>query len=166
MTVDPCRRPITANEVPHLLELGRTLRDWRARAGMTQRALADALAMNHVHVWRIEKGRRRTRASTLTHIALALADATRRSASPLDAVEILTAFLEAGGEAIAPDTAKSERSVQRKRKRRTRENLKHDLAMIRSLVDGPNAERVHGGPEHKLRERIDAASLRLYSEAG
>jgi transcriptional regulator with XRE-family HTH domain len=163
---DKCRRPITADEVPYLLDLGRTLRYWRTAADMTQAALADALAMSAVHVWRIEHGRRRTRRSTLTHIALALADASRRAGRTLDAVDVLSAFLEAGGPAIAPESPKSERSVERKQKRRVRENLKHDLVAIVERVDGPAAALLTGGPEMYLRRRVDAAYLRLVRVAG
>lgn len=156
MDVDVCRRPITDDEIPALLELGRVLRHWRLRAGMTQARLADVLAMDPNHLWRVERGRRRTRESTLTHIAVALADATRRTADPLDAVEVLAALLDAGADVLAPETARSERSIPRKRKRRTRANLRHDLAMIIEMTGG-DPSQVKGGPELYLRRRVDAA---------
>lgn len=156
-------RVVTDDEVPKLIELGQRLRYWRLQAGITQAALADALAMHRVHMSRIERGRRRTRQSTLTHIAIALVEAGRRSGHPLDAVEILTDLLDAGGEAIAPESNRSEWSVQRKRKRRVRENLKHDTAMILELVGATDELPVQGGPELFLRRRANDAYHRLAS---
>lgn len=158
---DPCRRPITDEERPHLLELGRRLRYWRQRAGLTQAALADALAMAELHIWRIEKARRRTRRSTLREIAAVIASSCRQRGDGVNAADVLAEFLTAGGPGIAPESPKSDGSVRRKRKRRRRENLKHDLALIRQLVDGPDAEPVSGGPELFLRRRVNAAMDRL-----
>lgn len=144
-----------------MVELGQRLRYWRERAGLTQAALADALAMAKLHIWRIEKARRRTRRSTLREIAAVIADSCRRRGDRVNAADVLAEFLDAGGLAIAPESKKSEGSVRRKRKRRTKANLRHDLELVRQLVDGPDAEPVSGGPELFLRRRVNAALDRL-----
>lgn len=138
--------------MPLLLDLGRTLAGWRQEAGLTQAALADALALDRVHLWRLEKGRRRTRASTLEEIARVLG-----KPSGVPAVEIFDSLIDAAGAAIAPESAKSEGSIRRKRKRRRKAALRQDLQAIRVLVEGPDAPPVGGGPELFLRRRVYAA---------
>lgn len=159
---DRCRRPIEASEVPHLLELGRSLRSWRQLVRLTQTALADELAMDPNHVWRLEAGRRRTRASTVEAIADVIAAAGRRAGVDVDRTEVRRSLIAAAGPALAPESAKSATSIDRKRKRRRRANLRHDIALVRSVVDGENAEPVRGGPELFLRRRLMAELDRAF----
>lgn len=164
---DRCRRPIEANEVPFLLDLGQTLQHWRRRAGMTQSALAESVAMSDRHIWRLEHGRRRTRSSTLDGIARAIAVTGRRNGAidvPSDV--ILDALVAAAGPTLAPETSKSVTSIERKRKRRRKADLRHDLTLIRAIVDGPDAEPVGGGPLLFLARRTHAALDALAHTAG
>lgn len=151
-SIDSCRRPITPDEAPYLAALGRVLRSWRTRAGLTQTELADRLAMSRVHVYRLEAGRRRTRQSTLEHIAHAIAWECRRRGHDVASRQVLSELLTAGGSAVAPETARSAGSVERKLGRRRREALRADLRGVAEML-GRTIET--SGPEYLLRRRLN-----------
>ena len=63
--------PVTADERPYVMALGRRLKAVREDAGWTRAQLADATGLNRKTIWRIEVGARRARVRTLA-VALPL----------------------------------------------------------------------------------------------
>jgi transcriptional regulator with XRE-family HTH domain len=107
-SVDPCRRPLEAWELPLLAALGERLRELREWAGLSQRLLGEAAELSADQVSRIERGRRRTRRSTLARLAGALAAHGR------DGDQVLAELLELVGSALAAESAFAGR-VERRR---------------------------------------------------
>lgn len=111
---DEGRRPLRAYERVHLQRLGRLIANTRRAVGITQDELALAAGLSRVQVARIETGTRRTRRSTLTRIAAALAF----EAPTLGAVErLVDDFVEEVGPALAEESAYAERVGRRRAKR-------------------------------------------------
>lgn len=102
--------PVTVDERPRLMALGRRLKAAREDAGWTRAQLADATGLNRKTIWRIEVGARRTRVRTLAVIAEMITDC------PEGLVSELT---ELGGSAIAPESPYVDR-IERRRLRRVR----------------------------------------------
>lgn len=106
------RRPIDADEVPHLEALGHRLRSLRLAAGLTQEQLAAAAEMTRSGLGKLERGERRTRRSTIDRLAAVL--------NPEDTASTTTELVELAGHALAPESEYAER-VARRRHRRARE---------------------------------------------
>lgn len=146
---------LTEAEQPFADELGELLWALRTDAGLTQKQLAGRLAMSPFTICRIERAQRRTRRSTLREIALILGPATGRDPS-----RVLAVLVETAGPALAAETRRSEGSIARKRKRKQREALKHDQALINAVLEVD--EPVKGGPKFMLRRRVNAALTRAF----
>lgn len=146
---------VTVDEAPYTRRLGQLLRLLRHAAGMTQRELADNLALGRSTLTMLELGRRRTRLSTLREIAAVLAPLVGR-----DCEVVLAALVQAAGPALAAESARSEGSIARKRKRKAREDLKHDIAMVRRVAK--DSTPVEGGPRFMLRRRLNAELDRVF----
>ena len=69
--VNAGRRPITDEETPHLAALGARVRELRTAAGLTQSTAGTLAALTADHIGAIERGQRRTRATTLARIVAA-----------------------------------------------------------------------------------------------
>src|SRR6266576_3057441 len=96
-------------ERPALRALGRRVAELRRAAGLSQAGLARCAELHRATVWRIERGERRTRRSTLERIVAALGE-------PAEVVDDLVA---AAGDALAPESQHADR-VDRRRARRGR----------------------------------------------
>src|SRR5688500_4315628 len=116
---------VTPAEEPHTEALGSRLRSLRVDAGLSRRELAALLCMSLSTIVNLEMGRRRTRRSTLCELVRVLAVLCGE-----DPQSLLAELVGLAGPALAAETKRSEGSIARKRARRTRENLKHDLALI------------------------------------
>lgn len=115
------RSPLTDAEVPHAEALGAAVLAFRKRLGIARQAAADAALLSPWGLWAIERGVRRTRASTLARIAEGLV----RSADPDDAESLDAATLAAGwvalaGPALAAESPFRERIERRARRRQRR----------------------------------------------
>lgn len=144
---------LRVEELPHAEQLGLVLRTLRHEAGLTLSGVASRVGLAVSTVCHLELGQRRTRVSTLREFALVLGPATGRDPSRLLAV-----LVDVAGPALAAETARSEGSIARKRKRRRREALKSDIAAMRLAVGDDRP--VEGGPEIRLRQRaMEAADV-------
>ncbi len=109
MTSRLLSRPIAPNEQSLFDRLGERLKSLRLDRGLSRQALADLTGLNPQTIYRIERGRRRTRSRTLGVIVSALGyDGQIRSE-----IEALA------GEALAPESTFAQR-VERRRHRRLR----------------------------------------------
>jgi transcriptional regulator with XRE-family HTH domain len=102
--------PVTVDEHPRLMVLGRRLKVAREDAGWTRAQLADATGLNRKTIWRIEVGARRTRVRTLALMAQLIVDSPE---------ELVRELIELGGSAIAPESPYVDR-IERRRLRRVR----------------------------------------------
>lgn len=133
MTADPravardrarSRRPITDEEGVFLDALGDGLRQARLARGMGLRELAAVAAVNKTTLWRLETGRRRTRASTLRRLAEGLTPWADESAPDEAEIDALTERLVMlAGPALAPESPHADR-IARRRERRHRKKLR------------------------------------------
>ncbi|HEU5151104.1 MAG TPA: helix-turn-helix domain-containing protein [Iamia sp.] len=99
----------------HLLGLGRELRAIRAEAGLTLVAVSRLATITAGHLGALERGRRRTRRSTLERIVAVLVP------DELDREATVARLVEAAGPALAPESDFTER-VARRRARRERQD--------------------------------------------
>ena len=146
---------LTEAELPHAVRLAELLWALRMDARLTQVALAGYVGITNSMVCHLEHARRRTRRSTLREFARVLGPATGRDPS-----QVLAALVAAAGPALAAETARSEGSIARKRKRRRREALKHDLELLNRVLG--DDDPVKGGPEFMLRRRVNEALNRAF----
>lgn len=105
------RRPVESVEVPYLEALGRRIRDARTAAGMTQAAAGLAAELSRNHLSSLERGVRRTRASTLERLASALTEDGEAAA------ELHRELVVLAGPALAPESAYADRVARRRRRR-------------------------------------------------
>jgi transcriptional regulator with XRE-family HTH domain len=105
---DPCRRPLQGWELSLLAALGERLRELREGCDLSQVELGERAQVSRDQVGRIERGRRRTRRSTLARLVGVLAD------QGLDGDRVLAELLELAGDAVAPESAFAGR-VERRR---------------------------------------------------
>lgn len=119
-----CRRPITSAEVPYLATAGARLRAARVESGLLIREVAERAAIGANHVSAIERGKRRTRRSTLARIVTVLVDDddNRR--------RLLAELVDLAGPALAPESAYQER-VAKRRRERSLDALTPKLAALR-----------------------------------
>lgn len=108
------RRPVEPVEVPHLEALGRRLREARAATGLTQAAIGSAAELSRNHLSSLERGVRRTRASTLERLASALTEDGEAAAG------LYRELVALAGPALAPESDYADR-VERRRRRRSRQ---------------------------------------------
>jgi transcriptional regulator with XRE-family HTH domain len=90
-------RPIELHEVPHLEALGQGLRALREQLGLDRREMARRTGLAQHHLYCIETGRTRTRASTLEWLATCLTD------TPETAQRVAAELTALAGPAIAPE---------------------------------------------------------------
>lgn len=138
------RRPLEPVEVGHLVRFGRALAELRRQAGLSQAELAWKASTTETHVGRLERGERRTRASTLDHIALALVQSCPALGDPAALLDDLCALL---GPALAAPTrreGKSAREIERRRRQRA-ERLKGWVAAEVEALANEKAEAIARG---------------------
>lgn len=104
------RRPITHDELPHLLRLGRVVARLRHAAALSQTELAWGAGRSRRMVAHVELGTRRTRAGTLREIAAALVEVLPTLG---DIEELAAQLVELAGPALAPETRYPERVERR-----------------------------------------------------
>ena len=119
--VNAGRRPITAEEAPHLAALGARVRELRTAAGLTQSTVGTLAALTPGHVSAIECGKRRTRATTLARIVAACGTE--------DPAATLAELVALAGPALAPESDFAER-VERRRLRKERRHLPAAIAAL------------------------------------
>lgn len=120
-------RPIADDERPHLDALGELVRALRHDAGLSQVELGRRAVLSGSQVSAIERGRHRTRRSTLERVVGVLFDDE-------DRVEVVLAeLLEAVGPALAPESDYAER-VERRRIRRERKAIPQLIKMHREQI--------------------------------
>ncbi len=107
-----CRRPIGRHEIAPLEALGDLLAWLQDEARMTDRELAAAAQISQRHLQRLRIGVRRTRATTLERIALALAPWL-----DVDPTELHQQLVKTAGCSLAPPSEFQAR-VDRRRQRR------------------------------------------------
>lgn len=109
-----CRRPITPDEVPYLERFGQVLQKLCRQAGLKQVEVAGGAQLSASHFWKLTRGLRRTRASTIARIANVLAPEIG-----VDPKTLETKMLRAIGPALAPeaDPAHRERIDRRRQER-------------------------------------------------
>jgi transcriptional regulator with XRE-family HTH domain len=111
------RRPIRAEERPYLLAMGAALKAARLHAGLTTRAVAERSQLDVRHLHRLERGERRTRASTLHRLVAVLGlDMAQRDV-------LLARLVAIAGPALAPESRFAWR-VRGRRQRRARKRAK------------------------------------------
>lgn len=108
------RRPVTPDEVPHLVAVGELLRGLRLEASLTQAEVAARASMRPQSVSGIERGEWRTRRSTLERMVCALVDDDDR------AEVLVEELVAAAGPALAPESRYAERAERRRRRRKER----------------------------------------------
>lgn len=111
------RRPITAEEVPHLEALGQRVTEMRTAVGLTRRSLSRLAPVSYEHLSAIERGKRRTRRSMLQRI---LAPIVHDDALEMELDELVA--IAGPALALEIDEAYAERA-QRRRERRDRRYL-------------------------------------------
>lgn len=173
------RIPITDEERPYLEALGaevralrlgshptaeeRMLRQARGRVvrqpdQLRQVELANRSDLSAYQVGQIERGRRRTRRSTLQRIVAALVDE--------DLVEeVVDGLVEIAGPALAPESIHADRVARRRaaRARRTRAQIQrmlHQLEALAAEVPGDNGARLVNMTE-RAREDVALADLEV-----
>lgn len=109
-------REIEDFEKPHLRALGSALRSLRQHAGLTQAAVADLTGMSPHTISRIERGRDRTRRSTLARILAAMLN-EEPSLGNID--HLLDGLIRRAGPALAQESPHRER-IEARRARRER----------------------------------------------
>jgi transcriptional regulator with XRE-family HTH domain len=118
------RRKIEAWEAPHLEALGAEVRRLRKLTTLTVAEFAWEIEVCVQHLWRLERGVRRTRRSTLARIAEAVdAEVPELGGTKV----ILTRLLELTGPALAPESEYAAR-MDRRRARRRRKAAKGRFA--------------------------------------
>lgn len=149
---DVCRRPIEVHERPFLIRLGQRLKALREEGNApSSLALVGSLSeMQWRHLWRLERGYRRTRPSTLERIARALCTANPDLGDPVSLAEELVGL---AGPALAPESEYKDR-IDRRRRRRWRKKWATGEWATRSIAhtNGPlqserSEERPAGGAE-------------------
>lgn len=115
------RRPMTQAEVPHLEALGRRLCELREAAGLSQARLADSAELSPTHIASLERGTRRTRASTLERLGGVLG---------ADVEELIGL----AGPALAPESPHRDR-IERRRRRRWAKKRRRRRAAKRATED-------------------------------
>lgn len=110
--MSPSRRPITAEEQPHLDAMGAKLRAIRLAAGVSMTELAPLAQLSAAHIGAIERAQRRTRRSTLERLLRPLVPAEQLDRTVDELVGL-------AGPALAPESTFADR-VQRRRERRWR----------------------------------------------
>ena len=108
-----CRRPTEAWERPELKALGTAVRHLRLAAGLTRPQLANAAGVSATQVYRIERGTRRTRRSTLLRFSLAFCAAAPKLG---DAERLVDDLVALAGNTLAPESL-YERTEQRRVRR-------------------------------------------------
>jgi len=146
-SVNGGRRPITEAERPHLAALGEHVRALRTEAGIHQHQAAALASLTAGHVSAIERGRRRTRRSTLARIVAALVPDEDRHEIVLDEL------VEVAGPALAAESDYLER-VARRRARRDRSAVKETRTIMRTTIAMLRREVDRGGPHVEKRRRI------------
>lgn len=125
--VSESRRPIRQEETFNLKQLGREVRAFRRRVGLSQQQLADRALLHKSALSWIETGQRRTRASTLRRIAQALVN----SGAHVDVEHLVSAFVDRAGDALAPESDYAER-VDRRRRERFRRQINAERERLRA----------------------------------
>lgn len=149
------RCPITEEERPYAEALGRMLRSLRDEAAMTQSQLGALATLQSSSVSAIERGRRRTRRSTLERLVAVLLPEQRREA-------IIDELVEVAGPALAPESDWAER-VARRRERRERRELPKTIAALKdALVSSRRMARLYpeGHDRHESMAELLAAEDR------
>lgn len=151
--MSPPLRPIEPEEVPFLREFGAILRGFRVHVGATQSMLGIEAQMHPMHVYRLERGARRTRLSTIWRLASALADF---SDGELDADDVAELLVEAVGPALAPES-KYEDVLAKRRARRQWEHFEK-LANTDYVLDALQ-EEIRVEAARLLKERAVAQAI-------
>lgn len=107
------RRPIESREAPHLERLASMLRSLRGSAGLTRRELGAISDTSASTIRDIERTTARTRRSTLTRLARALAK-VRPELSPAEV--LLARLVAAVGPALAPESRYAKQVEERRRR--------------------------------------------------
>ncbi len=144
------QRPISREEVPHLLKLGRKVRSLRRSVLMTQDQLGRGAKISRQQVARIEAGTRRTRESTLRALAEVL---TGSRWFDLGCPEELTAELvRLAGPALAPESAYADKINERRQRRAERWDREERLqALLQEIM----AKREQRQRDEQLGRRQD-----------
>lgn len=140
------RHPIEPLERPWLDDLGTLLRSARTAAGLSQASLAARACLSERSVRRLENGQRRTRASTLTRLAFAIAG----PGDPAPSADLLQMFLDSAGPALAPESEFSDRVDARRRRR----NARRGTRWITEHTITPTPVRGGTIQHHRHRRRV------------
>lgn len=106
------RRPIADDELPHLKALGARIAALRSAAGWSRPQLAERAQLSVHGLKKLERGVRRTRASTLRRLVEALAPAV-----DCDIEDLQAELLALAGPALAPESKYAERVAARRERR-------------------------------------------------
>lgn len=142
-------------EVEAASALGVRLRSLREAAGLSQAALGSLAELGERHLRRLEHGERRTRASTLARIAVAV---THARSSLGDAQTVSRELVGVAGVALACESAFRDRVDQRRtrrtRKRRRREVTEHAVRWVETDW-GVVEHHAHSWPDgaRRIRQR-------------
>jgi transcriptional regulator with XRE-family HTH domain len=118
-------RPLAAEEIPHLVAMGEALRETRRRAGLTQQQVATLATVTGGHLSVIERGKARTRRSTLERLVAAMVPEVEVAGLVEDLVGLV-------GPGLAPESD----YVERLKRRRARRARRERPAKSKALSDG------------------------------
>lgn len=153
-------RPIEPEEVPFLLRLGAAVVTLRSNAGIMQKDVAWAAQIQASTLCLIEKGRRRTRRSTLTRIveSIAMVD------DSLDVDATVDDLVALAGPALAPPS----RGELRAEKRRGRRSKRQDAIEARARELAAQMVREHlaaeARPSGRERRRLMSEPVPMVDE--
>jgi transcriptional regulator with XRE-family HTH domain len=136
------RRPIQDSERSHLASLACALSDLRIAQGLSVRGLAAAAELSPSQLSRIERGLRRTRATTLARVAEALGQP-----------DVLADLIRLAGPALAPESDYAER-ITRRRESRFRSERNRAASRSRDLVWATERAMRHQDGERQRTLRI------------
>jgi transcriptional regulator with XRE-family HTH domain len=105
------RRPIRDDERPYLLAMGAALRAARVDAGLPVSQLSERCGVDRWHLDDLERGRRRTRASTLERICGAL------TAGDSERDQLHAQLVALAGPGLAPESQYADRIARRRLRR-------------------------------------------------
>lgn len=98
------RRPIGPEEAARLEELGRQIEGFRRRLGISRVDVAAGAGIGDSHLYRIERGLRRTRASTLRRVVEAVVERADPNDQEVIDIDVTVArLLVVAGDSIAPE---------------------------------------------------------------
>lgn len=114
--VSRIRRPLQDHEIPYLIGFGTLLGTMRRQAGITQANLARWAGLSETQVYRLERGVRRTRRSTIERMAWVISLGPDEDyVSPFGDPAVITGTLiRAIGPALAPESDHTDRVTRRR----------------------------------------------------